>query len=333
VKRALIFSSLGYDSGCALRARYLCDALKRKGWRAELILPPFRNLPFACESFLSLPKFAWEALSHPVDLAVGIKPYPNVWTALWIAKLRGAQSVVDVDDLDSSWRGGLLGKLSALIQAPAFYLLNLFSTHHPAIRESLADRGRTLDLGQGVDSSIFFPRRVKAERRLFYTAHLNVASQLDILMRWVSPWLERHSDWRLLIAGGGPRLSEYRRRFASPQVEFSGILSPEAVAIQMARAKICLSAYDASPGNDFRVPMKIHEYLAMAKPVLSNGISGLQSLKKFLYLCEPGEAAFSKMLQRLSEGRGDGREKRGAAWMKKNLSWDKVADRFLSELN
>jgi glycosyltransferase involved in cell wall biosynthesis len=325
VKRALVFSALGRHSGCALRARYLKDALRRRGWDARLLLPLFPNLPLSLEAFLAVPRFALAAAFSRAELAVAIKPYPNCWLALWILKLKGVKVVMDVDDWDGAWRGGLLGSLAALVQAPAFRLLPLFSTHHPGIRRKLG--GGALSLGQGVDTSIFHPRRGKPAKVLVFTAHLNVACQLDLLMDWVGPWLKAHPDWSLLVAGGGPKLGEYRRRHASAQVRFSGPLSPEAVAEAVAGARICLSAYGEGGGNEFRVPMKAGEYLAMGKPLATNYISGLAPLKPYLYLSQPGPKAFGRLLDRLAAGKGDGREKRGTA-----LSWDAALGRFLKEL-
>ena len=332
MKKAVIFSALGPGSGCLLRAKYLSESLSRQGWESRLVSPWLSNRAFALESLASIPRFILIALVSGADLAVAIKPYPNCWMALWILRLKGAKVVMDVDDLDASWRGGALGALSAAIQAPAFRLLDSFSTHHPLIRESLAAHGRVLDLGQGVDTRVFFPRRQKKEKLLLYTAHLNVASQLEPLMGWVAPWLARHPEWSLVVAGGGPRLEAYRRAFEGPQVLFTGALAPREVADWIGSAACCLSAYDGGPGNLARVPMKVGEYLAMAKPVVSNLIDGLKPLGAWIYACKPDAASYGRQLDRVCLRGGDGREKRGAAWVARELSSDAVTARFLGQV-
>jgi glycosyltransferase involved in cell wall biosynthesis len=267
-----------------------------------------------------------------VDLAVGIKPYPNCWLALWIAQLRGASAVMDVDDLDSAWRGGFLGKLFEFAQAPAFRIIRRFSTHHPGIRARLNAPGKILELGQGVDTGIFREKKGKTEKSLVFTAHLNVACQLGTLLPLIAPWLKKHPDWRLVVAGGGPLLGSYRRQFESGQVFFTGALEPEMAAAWIQKAGICVAAYARENGNEYRVPMKTGEYLACGKPVVSNFIPGLAPLRRYLYLCHATPEAFSRQLERLRRGGGDHREAKGAAWIRKTLSWDAVAERFLKEL-
>jgi glycosyltransferase involved in cell wall biosynthesis len=300
-----------------------------------LVRPWLPNLPFALDSLFSLPQFFISALLHGPRLAVGIKPYPNCWLALWICRLKGAVAVQDVDDLDGAWRGGLSALLDRLAQAPAFLLLKQFSTHHPRIRAALAARRLDcVELEQGVELEIFRPPKpaAKKEKLLLFTAHLNVACQLELLLGCLSPWLGRNPSWSLLVAGGGPKLRAWRRRFSSGQVRFSGALEPEAVAALAAKASICVAAYGPGPANAHRVPMKLGEYLAMGKPVVSNLVEGAGALKKFLYLAEPSPASFSRQLQRLAAGRGDGREKRGEAWVRRKLDSGAVAGRFLKRL-
>lgn len=332
-RRAQVFSALGSGSGCALRARYLCDALQRQGWDARLVLPLLPNLPFSLEAFASLPRFLFKAMAARPDLAIGIKPYPNAWAALALARLMGADTVMDVDDLDGSWRGGPAGLLARLAQAPAFLFLNRFSTHHEGIRAALKGKGEVLELDQGVDTAIFHPgKKTRAEKILLFTAHLNVACQLDLLIACTGPWLRQNPSWKLVVAGGGPLLRHFRKKHESPQVAFSGLLSPESVGDWIRRSRICLSAYGPQEGNLTRVPMKCGEYLACGKPVISNEIPGMKKLRRFVYLCRPDAESFGRELDRLSRGRGDGRERRGAAWVRRNLSWGLVARRFLKAL-
>jgi hypothetical protein len=121
VKKSLVISALSLGTGSGLRAKYLHDALLRLDVQSHLAAPTGGPRPYSSEFFLSIPRClaaAWQ----PVDFAVGVKPYPNVWLALLLARLRGAVTVVDVDDADSGYRGGLLGFLTKLIQWPAFQI-------------------------------------------------------------------------------------------------------------------------------------------------------------------------------------------------------------------
>ncbi|HXC65071.1 MAG TPA: hypothetical protein VNZ67_11985, partial [bacterium] len=157
--RALVLSALAAGTGSCLRARYLAEALSRLGWDIELAVPTGAPLPYSAEILVGAPRAALRSMGR-FDLAVGVKPYPNVWMGLALARLRGALTVVDVDDADGAYRGGLLAGLTHALQAPAFGLAQLTSTHHPGLRRGLAARcgeGRVLDLAQGVDLGLFDP--------------------------------------------------------------------------------------------------------------------------------------------------------------------------------
>jgi hypothetical protein len=315
-----------------LRARYLHEALIRSGWESSLHCPPLKNRSLSLEALCDIPGAALHALFRRLDLAIGIKPYPNVFAALAMARQKGALCVLDVDDLDAAWRPGLTGRLAALAQWPALHSAFRLSTHHPAIAKELGKLGSVLPLGQGVDTKIFSPGKKSKENLLLYAAHLNVASQLEQLLQWLQPWLVSHPEWRLVVAGGGPLLGSYRRQFASPQIEFTGALSVAEVAAWVRRARLCLAAYDQNPGNAYRVPMKVGEYLACARPVLCNWIPGLKNLRPYLYLSRSEGSDFRRQLDRLSRGGGDGRELRGSRYVRRRLSWDAILGEFMAAL-
>ncbi len=351
--RALVLSSLGRNTGCALRARYLAGALEALGWRVAAPAPPFPSLPGALEVFLSLPSYLLACLREKPDLAVAIKPYPNAWIPLWILRLLGRTAVADVDDLDGGYRGGLLGLLGRASQAPAFRLLDRFSTHHPELRRWLEEKQgvkpeRVVWLGQGVDTDLFRPEAVPVEeagacrlaaggrRVLLFSAHLNVACEFPLLLEWAAPLLKERADVVLVVAGGGPRLDEFKALAASAGLEgrclFTGALKPEGVRAWMALASACLAVYGPGEANRYRVPMKVGEYLAMGRPVVCNPIGGLAGLEPYLYTCGAEAGDFRRALGALLEGGGDGREERGREYARASLDWRRVAERFLKEL-
>jgi hypothetical protein len=338
MNNAVVFSALGSGSGCALRARNLAKGLAQRGWEARCVVPPFSWLPLSLETLASIPQFAWAALRSDAELAVAIKPYPNCWLALWILKLRGARVVMDVDDLDGAYRGGVAGALVTMCQAPAFWLLDHFSTHHPDLAEVLRERhslaaGCVSMLEQGVDTSVFSPcRKSTRGKRLIFTAHLNVACQLELLMSWIAPLLAEDPEIHLVIAGGGPLLGRYQGRFSSASTSFSGPASPTQIHALTEESDLCLAAFSDELGNRFRVPMKVGEYLAQGKPVVTNLIPGLLPLKPFLYLSKPEGASYRRLVKGLLMGRSDGREAKGMRWVRRHRSLEAVAGSFVEAL-
>jgi glycosyltransferase involved in cell wall biosynthesis len=346
---ALVVSALSLGTGSGLRARYLSEALARQGWASRLAAPAGPPQPYSSEILTGIPACLGAALPA-VDLAVGVKPYPDVWLALALARWRGALTVVDVDDADGGYRGGWASVLTGWIQAPAFSIAQFASTHHPLLREALVQRlgaARVLDLPQGVDTACFdrarYRPKVKAWRRqqglldgplLGFAAHLNVACQLDVLLGAVGPWLKRRPAATLVVAGGGPDLERFRALAAGfgRQVLFLGALSPEGVAQALSACDVGLSAYGDNPGNQHRVPMKVAEYLALGLPVVTTLIPGLKPLKPYVHAAEADPESFGRALNQALRPGARGRAERGQAYVWRRLAWDRVALDLLDQL-
>jgi glycosyltransferase involved in cell wall biosynthesis len=266
-----------------------------------------------------------------------------------LARLGGAVAVADVDDLDGAYRRGPLAWLGALSQAPAYLLLKLFSTHHPALRRHLIQEkgipaSKVLKLEQGVDTSVFSPGRPKGalpgelrgKKIILLAAHLNVACEFPLLLRCLKPLLKKREDLAWVVAGGGPLLEKYREQVRlqrlADRVYFTGWLPPPRIRDWMARARVCLALYGKTGANAYRVPMKAGEYLAVGRPLAANALAGLKALEGYAYLSPPIPRSYSRLVQRLLDKKGDGREKAGQLWVRKHLNWDAVCGSFLEQL-
>lgn len=336
--RALVLSALSLGTGSGLRAQYLARALRRLGWNVSLAAPAGPPLPYSAEMLHGTLQCVAAGLLGRFDLAVAVKPYPDAWAGLAAARARGAVAVLDVDDDDGGYRGGLLGALTRLIQAPGAWVAPWLSTHHPLLRANLAEAHgaeRVLDLLQGVDLEVFDGKPAAKDPgiSLAFTAHLNVACQLDVLLQALTPWLKAHADAVLTVAGGGPDEARFRA-LAGPlggQVRFLGKVSPQEAAACLARSHVSVSAYGPSEGNRYRVPMKVAESLAMGTPVVSNLVPGLEALRPYLYDCSLHADDFGRAMD-AALADADGRALKGQAYVRENLDWTKVAAAFLGQV-
>jgi glycosyltransferase involved in cell wall biosynthesis len=335
-------------TGSGLRAYYLSRALARLGWSVRLAAPGGGPLPFSAEILVGAPRLALAAC-RAYDLAVAIKPYPDAWVGLGVARLLGSLAVVDVDDEDGGYRGGAMAAFTRCLQAPAFAVAPFASTHHPLLREKLAARlgaDRVFDLPQGVDTEVFDARRLRAQRSswraqrgwsrstlLAFTAHLNIACQSDLLLAVLGPWLRGHPRAVLVVAGSGPDEAKFRAAAApfGGQVAFLGAVSPAGAAETLAAADCLVSPYGPSEGNRFRVPMKVAESLAMGLPVVCNLVPGLLPLRAFVQEAPAEPAGFGRAVDAALRG-GTPKARRGQAWVLKNLDWTGVARRFLGQI-
>jgi alpha-1,6-mannosyltransferase len=318
------------------------------GWEVRLAAPTGGPLPYSAELLFAAPRLALAAFGA-YDLAVAIKPYPDAWLGLLSARLRGALCVVDVDDRDGAYRGGLAAGLTRGLQAPAYAVADLASTHHPLLKADLVGRlgpERVVDLAQGVDLEIFDAVRLKAGRAawrrghglqrssvLAFTAHLNVACRMELLLESLGPWLRRHPRAALVVAGSGPLEARFRR-LAAPlgaQVRFLGAVSPAQAAETLAGSDCLVAAYGASEGDAYRVPMKVAEGLAMGLPVVTHGLPGLRRLQPFVFEAQHGPQAYGAALDR-ALGPKQPRVRRGQAWVRRELDWTRVACRFLAQV-
>jgi len=342
-RRALVLSSLGRDSGCALRARNVAEALRLRGLDVVMLEPFLPNLPFGLESLLMLPWHCLAMLAYRPDLAVGIKPYPDVWLPLALARTWGCVSCADVDDLDGAWRSGLAAWLLRAAQAPAWQLLDRFSSHHPALLAELkarAPQAQVIELVQGVDTGIFHPGAEPApfpgRRLLLHPAHFNIASEAPRLLQCLAPWLKAHPRALLVLAGGGPHLGRIQAQVQElglqGSVHCTGQQAPEEIAKLMRACDWMLAPYGPGAGNQHRVPMKVGEALACKAKVLAQPIPGIKPLQPWLYMALEGDAGFVEALDACWDQPGDGREALGAQHVAGACGLQAVGREFLAAL-
>jgi glycosyltransferase involved in cell wall biosynthesis len=110
---------------------------------------------------------------------------------------------------------------------------------------------------------------------LVYVGSLNPQDGLDYLLRSLHCLLHdlKRSDFHCVIMGTGDSLQDLRDLAGTLAlngcVELTGFISDEDLQANLAAADICLDPDPSSPLNDVSTWIKVMEYMAAAKPIVS----------------------------------------------------------------
>ena len=110
---------------------------------------------------------------------------------------------------------------------------------------------------------------------LCYIGSLNPQDGVDYLLRSLRYLLHRlkRADFHCVIMGTGDSLQDLRNLAGNLQlngcVELAGFVSDEDLQANLAAADICVDPDPSSPLNDVSTWIKVMEYMAAAKPIVT----------------------------------------------------------------
>jgi glycosyltransferase involved in cell wall biosynthesis len=140
----------------------------------------------------------------------------------------------------------------------------------------------------GVDTDFFRPRptepRAFAGFTLVYAGGIEPWQGIDLLLHAMAD-LRRHDRLPVhaVIAGDGPVRRDCERLAGElglgPYVQFLGTVSREAVPHVIASGDLGYSGHTETQGRAvFRSPLKLYEYMAVGKPVLSSAVADARKI-------------------------------------------------------
>lgn len=347
---ALIFSSLPKNSGCFLRASYLSSALKNNKMNVKLVIPP-KNLPIIFHFIVSFILNFIQVFFYKFKIGIAIKPYPNTLIPLIVKKFFSNIIIsVDIDDIDFGYRKGILNKISRIIQKPLPKFFDIVTYHNRNLKEFILKEYKVSEeklylLKQGVDFEIYKPMKdCKKFKKIFckkyripfnsklivYTAHLNIAADLDIILENIGSILR--DNFYLIIAGGGPMYSFYKsyaEKLKLKNIIFTAYLPPVEISKIVNIADLAIVYYKDKPVNYYRASMKVREYLALKKRVVCNDVGELKEFKNYVYQSKTDINSFIKKIDYIIRNNiTDGREKIGYEFVNKEYDWNKIGFDF-----
>ena len=337
--KILILSSLPQDTGAWLRASYCAKSLHPHA-DVELVRPLQNGFRFMLDVLITLPFNVYKALFTSADVLIGFKPFPNVTIPLLLAKIiRKKTIVIDIDDMDYGFFSpvqALLIKISQII-FPRFF--DMVTTHNTTLKDFIVSdfkvkRTNIYLLQQGVDLQIFNNINSTCQKNsLLYVGHLNIASELEIILRAVSLVLKERKV-TFTVAGGGPSEKYFRKRAMALGVpaRFTGHISNTVIAEKIVKADICLVYYQVNDVNRYRCSMKLRECLALGKKIVCNDFRDAKNFAAYIYLSSSVIEEYARKILSVMDTT-DGRERKGACYVRKHLSWASIGKDFYDALS
>lgn len=175
---------------------------------------------------------------------------------------------------------------------------------------------------------------------LCYVGSLNPQDGVDYLLRSLGCLLHdfKRSDFHCVIMGSGDSLQDLRDLAGTLQldgcVELTGFVSDEDLQANLAAADICVDPDPSSPLNDVSTWIKVMEYMAYAKPIVSFDLkeTRFSAGEAALYVKPNVEFEFAKTIVELME-HPDLRDKMGSYGRRRveqELQWTKVGQNLLT---
>jgi glycosyltransferase involved in cell wall biosynthesis len=208
-----------------------------------------------------------------------------------LPKLRGAALIFDHHDLvpelylSRFGRGrDLLYRATLLLERMSFALADVvISTNESYRRVAIARGGKHSDdvfvVRNDPDLSRF--RRGPPDARLrrgkahllAYAGVMGPQDGVDHALRALAVLRERRDDWHAIFAGDGDcfdQMQDLARELGlSSFVEFAGWLQDDELVTLLSTADVCIGPDPKSPLNDVSTMVKILEYMAVGRPIVS----------------------------------------------------------------
>ena len=283
------------------------------------------------------------------DLVLALKPLPNSCFPAIIAKLIGAKTIIHINDLDYEFyaRGivkavmkcfyRLFPRLFDRVSCPSLKLMKY-------VQDDLGlGKDRFILLNQGVDTQRF---KVDEDKRLkerlgltnckvvVYIASIGITASLEVIARIFWQILLSETNIKILVIGGGIYLDRFKEAIEElgiqDKVIFTGFISYGEIPQYLALADLGINYMENNKGNNYRVPIKVKEYLALGLPVVCNAVGDFEILKEYIKIAENDDEFVALVKQLLGEGCKKNNE--AMQFMEKNYNWRTIVRNFNHEI-
>jgi glycosyltransferase involved in cell wall biosynthesis len=174
---------------------------------------------------------------------------------------------------------------------------------------------------------------------LAYVGVMGSQDGVDYMLRalhYLINTLERN-DFYCIIIGPGDALENLKKLAKQLRIEeftrFTGFIPKQDLLRYLSTADICLDPNPSNPLNDYSTWIKVMEYMAFGKPVISFDLKEIRftAQKAAIYVEPNDEEAFARAIVRLMDNPGQRKEMSefGLKRVKEELAWQNVSKNLL----
>ena len=228
---------------------------------------------------------------QPFDVVHASNPPDFLFLALRAARTRGGRFIFDHHDLAPELfrsrfgRAGLVHWVLLVIERRALRSADVVISSNDSYRRIAIERGgvspeAVFVVRNGPDLSRFLPvaadPALRGGRRhlLAYLGIMGPQDGIDYAVGALAALRKlRADDWRAVFVGNGEVLDQMRELAnelgMSELVEFAGWRDDDDIRRILSTADVCLAPDPPSPLNDLSTMVKVPEYMAMGRPIVS----------------------------------------------------------------
>jgi glycosyltransferase involved in cell wall biosynthesis len=270
---------------------------------------------------------AWIFIRHGFDVIHAHNPPDTLFLAALPFKLLGKKFVFDHHDLcpelyQSRYtaEGGLYARMLLFLEWCSLKLANItIATNESYKQAQIARGGKSAEtifiVRNGPDHlrmtpATPSPRLIRMRKCILgYIGSLNPQDGVDYLLRSLQQLLYtlKRDDFYCVIMGTGDSLADLRALAADlrldQHVELPGYVSEEDLRANLAAADICLDPDPSSPLNNVSTWIKIMEYMAYAKPIVTFDLkeTRFSAQSAAIYVKPNDELDFAKAIVKLMD--------------------------------
>lgn len=166
--------------------------------------------------------------------------------------------------------------------------------------------------------------------RLIFIGLLHKSSDLDFVLKSMA-YLE---NVKLTVVGDGPRRNEFEtlsKKLDLENVSFVGMKKREEVNKYLYRSDIALMPFMDNMSNRSRSPVKLGEYLAAGKPVVTNSVGVMKKVienRKNGIITKDNPQDFAEGIKKLEDQKTRKMVSLNARKTAEELSWKNIASRL-----